>query len=83
MIAESGLSREKVVALVNLAVRLRALGRIDLEEQVSTRLLVYAASLIADGLDPLLACEAALVEPLSDDPEVRKGLLELVRATFG
>lgn len=81
--AESGLALDKVVALVNLAVRLRALGRIDLEEQVSTRLLVYAASLIADGLDPLLACEAALVEPLSDDREVRGGLLELVRATFG
>ena len=81
--AESGLAPDKVVPLINLAVRLRELGRVDLEEQVSTRLLVYAASLIADGLDPLLACEAALVEPLSDDPEVRKGLAELVRATFG
>lgn len=81
--SESGLARERTIALINLATRLRQLGRIDLEEAVSTRLLVYAATLIQSGVDPMTSCEAALVEPLSDDPDVKEGLLEVVRATFG
>jgi nitric oxide reductase NorQ protein len=49
----------------------------------STRLLVYAATLIKDGCDPTLACNAALVETLTDDPETAIALLELINATFG
>lgn len=83
VVSESGLAKERCVALINLATRLRQLGRIDLEESVSTRLLVYAATLMHSGLDPMTSCEAALVEPLTDDPDVKEGLLEVVRATFG
>ena len=39
--AESGLPPERVRPLVNLAERLRQLKGVDLEEAVSTRLLVY------------------------------------------
>ena len=42
---------ERVRPLINLAARLRQLKGIDLEESVSTRLLVYAATLIRAGLD--------------------------------
>lgn len=80
---ESGLARERCTALVNLATQLRRLKETDLEENVSTRLLVYCATLMAAGLDPLQAAQAALVEPLSDEPEVQQGLFELIRATFG
>jgi nitric oxide reductase NorQ protein len=69
--------------LVNLGNAIRGLKTIDLEEVASTRLLVYAALLIKDGLDPLEACRAALVESLSDDIEVTDGLMEIVFATFG
>ena len=35
------------------------------------------------GCDPVEACEAALVEPLTDDEDTAEALLEVVKATFG
>jgi nitric oxide reductase NorQ protein len=35
------------------------------------------------GMPVLQACRATLVEPLSDDADVREGLMETIRATFG
>ena len=81
--AESGLEPERVRPLINLATRVRTLKGIDLEEACSTRLLVYAASLMQAGFDPVLAIEHAIIEPLSDDADVKAGLRELVRASFG
>ncbi|MFO1119794.1 MAG: CbbQ/NirQ/NorQ/GpvN family protein [Rhodospirillales bacterium] len=80
---ESGLSAERCQPLVQLAGRLRALKGQDLEEGVSTRLIVYCASLIAAGMKPDLAVETALIEPLSDDADVRRGLADVVRAVLG
>jgi len=81
--AESGLSREKSAPLVRLAGKLRALKGQDLEEGVSTRLLVYCATLIAGGMPIERAVQAALIEPLSDDADVKHGLLDLVAAVYG
>ena len=81
--AESGLDAERVRPLINLAGRVRGLKGMDLEEAASTRLLVYAATLIRAGIDAPTAIEHALIEPLSDDPDVKAGLRELVRASFG
>ncbi len=69
--------------LVNLAKHLRALKEHDLEEAACTRLLVYAATLIGGGFDPVDACRAALVEPLTDDPDTAEALMEIVHASFG
>lgn len=80
---ESGLDQHACAALVHLAQRLRALQGQDLEEGVSTRLLVYCATLIAAGMRPALAIRSALIEPLSDDRDVKAGLLEVVRAAYG
>ena len=80
---ESGLEAERVRPLVNLATRIRALKEVDIEEAASTRLLVYAASLVRAGFDPATAVEHAVIEPLSDDADVKAGLRELVRASFG
>jgi nitric oxide reductase NorQ protein len=80
---ESGLKPDRVKPLVLLANRLRALKGQDLEEGVSTRLLVYCASLIAGGMTQDLAVETAIVEPLSDNADVKHGLHELVRAILG
>ena len=55
----------------------------DLEEGVSTRLLIYCATLIAKGMPIMQAAQATLVEPLTDDIDVQEGLMEAVRATFG
>ena len=69
--------------LVSIANAFRALKDHDLEEVASTRLLVYAATLIKDGCEPALACRAALVETLTDDPETAMALREVIDATFG
>ncbi|MFO1163443.1 MAG: CbbQ/NirQ/NorQ/GpvN family protein [Reyranellaceae bacterium] len=81
--AESGLETERVRPLINLAGHIRGLAGLDLEEAASTRLLVYAATLIRAGLDAPTAVEHALIEPLSDDADVKAGLRELVRASLG
>ncbi|MCU0838801.1 MAG: CbbQ/NirQ/NorQ/GpvN family protein [Rhodospirillales bacterium] len=80
---ESGLPADRVEPLVRLANRLRALKGQDLEEGVSTRLLVYCASLIAAGMATTLAIDTALIEPLSDNADVKDGLHEVVRAVLG
>jgi len=81
--AETGLPAACCVALVALAARLRALKGVDLEEGCSTRLLVYCAALMAAGMRLDEAVRAAVLEPLTDDPEVLKGLLEVARMTLG
>jgi nitric oxide reductase NorQ protein len=48
--AESGLEPWRVAPLVRLAGHIRNLSGMDLEEGVSTRLLIYAATLMAGGM---------------------------------
>ena len=83
LIGESGCTPDLARRLVSIAHSLRTLKDQDLEEAASTRLLVYAALLVRDGMDPVTACRAAIVESLTDDPEVADALLEVVSATFG
>ena len=83
VVRESGLAQDRVATLVRLAGKLRALKGQDLEEGVSTRLLVYCASLIHDGMPIGRAVEAALIEPLSDDADVKQGLRDLVATIYG
>ncbi len=80
---ESGLDEARVRNLVRLAGKLRALRGQDLEEGVSTRLVVYAATLIAGGLPLERAVRVAMIEPLTDDADVRQGLLDLAMTIFG
>ena len=67
----------QVAALVELARRIRALKGHDLEEGASTRLLVYCASLIEAGASVREAVLAAMIEPLTDEPDVKVALVEL------
>ena len=78
---ETGIEDAQGERLVQLANALRELKDHDLEEAASTRLLVYAATLIKDGFEVREACRAALVEPLSDDPETLDALMEVIDAT--
>nr|WP_170783286.1 CbbQ/NirQ/NorQ/GpvN family protein [Ruegeria lacuscaerulensis] len=80
---ESGLPLERCKPLIRLANKLRGLKGQDLEEGVSTRLVVYAATLIAQGMSTDRAILAAMVEPLTDDEDIKRGLLDLVTAVFG
>lgn len=82
LIGETGIDAAIAQQLVQLAGALRALKDHDLEEAASTRLLVYAATLIKDGFPVKDACRAALVEPLSDENETITALMEVVDACF-
>ena len=83
LVGETGIDEALAKRLVILANALRALKDHDLEEAASTRLLIYTATLILGGYDPLEACRAALVEPLTDDAETTAALMEVVDITFG
>lgn len=83
VVRESGLAQDRVATLVRLAGKLRALKGQDLEEGVSTRLIVYCAILIRGGMSIARAIEVALIEPLSDDADVKQGLRDLVATIYG
>lgn len=77
---ETNINTKMATQLIELAQALRVLKDHDLEESASTRLLVYAATLINSGFDPIEACRAAIIEPLSDEEETVDALMEVVRA---
>ncbi|MCB1864157.1 MAG: CbbQ/NirQ/NorQ/GpvN family protein [Chromatiales bacterium] len=81
--AEAGVDAVAAGRLVQLGGNLRALKDHDLEESVSTRLLIYCARLIRDGFDPIESARASLIEPLSDDPATIDALMEVVQASLG
>ena len=80
--AESGASEQLATRLVKLASALRRLTDQDLEETVSTRLLVMAARLVDSGLPEVPACRAAIVDALTDDADTADALHEVVLAAF-
>ncbi len=80
---ESGLEPGRVAPLVRLGGHIRNLSGMDLEEGVSTRLLIYAATLMAGGMGVEKALEAAVIEPLSDDADVQTALRDLVATVYG
>ena len=83
LISETGCDADLAKRLGGTGKAFRALKDRDLEEVASTRLLVYAATLIKSGFDVTAACRAALVESLTDDEETVEALMEIVNATFG
>ncbi len=80
---EAGISEAQAKQLVQLAKALRALTEHDLEETASTRLLVSAGRLMASGLPLQLACQAAIIDALTDDLATAQALAEVVHALFG
>lgn len=79
---ESGVERDQAVRLVRIAQTARNLKGHGLDEGISTRLLVYAATLIRRGVGPVDACRMALVRPITDDADIRATLDHAIDATF-
>ncbi|HAX18924.1 MAG TPA: AAA family ATPase [Hydrogenophaga sp.] len=78
---ETGVSLDIAGKLVGIAERARNLKGHGLDEGISTRMLIYAGSLIAKGVSAQAACRVALVRPITDDPDMRDALDAAV-ATF-
>lgn len=79
---EAGVDSQVAGKLVQIAHRARNLKGHGLDEGISTRLLVYAGSMIAEGVDPVAACNMTLVTPLTDDPDMRETLSAAVQTFF-
>jgi len=77
-----GIDPELAAKLVATGRKGRLLKDHGLEEATSTRALVYAANMINAGLDPVNACQVAMVNPLTDDIELAEALMEIVKAHF-
>jgi nitric oxide reductase NorQ protein len=79
---ESGCPREIALDLARLAEKVRNLKDHGLSEGVSTRLLVSAGKLIANGITPLRACRPAIAWALTDDIELQRSIEEVVTSIF-
>ncbi len=82
VVAESGVNADIAGRLVKIGEKIRNLTDRGLEEGVSTRLLVYAARLIAQGITPRESCEAAFTRALTDDPDLQASIREVVADFF-
>lgn len=74
---ETGLDVQTSSKIVTIASKIRNLKELGLTETASTRLLVDAGLLIHSGLPKRLAVKSAIIEPLTDDPEISEALSEL------
>jgi len=79
---ETGIDAATAAQLVKVAGLTRNLKGQGLDEGASTRLLVHAGHLIAAGLAPRVACEAAIGRALSDDAEIVASVDDLISAVF-
>ncbi|MGD8702362.1 MAG: CbbQ/NirQ/NorQ/GpvN family protein [Desulfosarcina sp.] len=75
---EGQVDDETASRLVRLAGKIRNIREHGLTEGASTRLLIYAASLIRTGIPFKTACRAALLQPLTDDERIQETLNDLV-----
>src|SRR5574342_1251684 len=77
---EAGIDPDSASALVRLGQAIRRLETAGLREVASTRVLIAAGRLVAEGLSPREAARAAVVGPLTDDATVTSGLVEMIDA---
>lgn len=71
---ESGVAKDVAARLVAIGRRSRNLKGHGLDEGASTRMLIYAGRLIAQGVGIKAATKVALVLPITDDADVRDAL---------
>jgi nitric oxide reductase NorQ protein len=79
---EGACKKATAESLVRIAHGVRRLRDRGLQEGLSTRLLVYAAQMMAEGLTPTRACEVAFVRTLSDDTAMQDAIRALVNDQF-
>ena len=82
IVRESELDDATATLLVRFASMTRNLKGNGLEEGASTRLLVHAAKLMKDGINPQVACRGAITESLTDEPDMLAAISELGSALF-
>ena len=79
---ETGIAADIAASLIRIGQTARNLKGHGLDEGISTRLLVYAAQLINQGIEPRAACRMALVRPITDDADIRDTLDHAIETLF-
>lgn len=79
---EGGIDMEIALKLVALASKIRNIREHGLTEGASTRLLIYAAQLIRQGIPTHKACRSAICFPLTDDAGIQETLKDLIEDIF-
>lgn len=80
---EAGVDGRTAAELVRFGQAIRRLETGGLREVASTRVLIAAGRLIAEGLPAALAARVAVAGPLTDDTAVARGLDELIEVYLG
>jgi nitric oxide reductase NorQ protein len=80
LLQEAGLAEEAIDDLVRLGQAIRRLESSGLKEAASTRTLIAAARLHLHGFPLEEAAISAIAGPLTDDPELTRGLVEMIRS---
>ena len=79
---ESGCDDENAGLLAALGGKIRNLREHGLEEGASTRVLIYAAKLINEGISPRRACQVSVTWGITDDAQVQRSIDEVVTSIF-
>jgi nitric oxide reductase NorQ protein len=79
---EAGATADTSASLALLGEKLRNLGGEERLEGPSTRILIYAGSLITEGVPPHRACEIAVTQAMTDDHLLQTAIREVVSAVF-
>ncbi len=82
IVHESGCEREDAERLAKLGAKIRNLREHGLEEGASTRVLIYAARLIKEGINPRRACQVSVTWGITDDAQVQRSIDEVVTSIF-
>ena len=80
---ETGLAPETSRKLAEMGSKIRELKGFGLEEGVSTRLLVYVGRLTMAGLPAVEACQSAISQTLTEEPDVLESINSIVALYFG
>ena len=80
---EGGIDRATAELLVLLGNDIRNISNVDLEEGVSTRILIHAAKLIKRGIQPQRACSIAIAQAVTDEKEEIQALEIIIDKIFG
>ncbi|MBI4764301.1 MAG: CbbQ/NirQ/NorQ/GpvN family protein [Deltaproteobacteria bacterium] len=79
---EAGVDETTAEKLVKAANRIRNLVHQGLEEGVSTRELVYAGTLLRNGLSVRDSLQSTMIEPLTYDSDLKKSIEEVLKNYF-
>ena len=80
---ETGIDEATAARLIQVAQAARNLKGHGLDEGISTRLVVYAASLMRRGVAANDACRMAMARPITDDADIRATLDSAIDSVFG